>query len=76
MQIRAALEKMIDALPEDAAPQMALELVIWELGSMTETPPIDWFMQLIMEDPDIREAYWAAVAAQPLPPRKSRPAVI
>jgi hypothetical protein len=76
MEIRAAFEKMVRGLPEDAAPQMALELVIGKLGSMTETPPIDWFMQLIMEDPDIKETYWAAVAAQPLPPRKGRPSRI
>ena len=69
MEIRAAFEKMQRDLPEGAAPQMAVELVVRKLGGMTETQPIDWFMQLIMEDPDIRETYWAAVAAQPLPPR-------
>lgn len=60
-EISAALDKMVGRLPKGAAPQMSIELVVRELAGKQP-----WFMQLIMEDTDIREAYWAATAEQPL----------
>ena len=60
-KISAELDKMIDDLPEDAATQQAFELVVSELAGMQP-----WLMSLIMEDPDYREAYAAAVARRPV----------
>ena len=65
-KISDALEEMVASLPVSAASQMALELVVCELAWKQE-----WFMQLIMEDEDIREAYWAETALLPL--RVKRP---
>lgn len=61
---------MVEELPAGAAPQMAIERVITTLA--VRQP---WFMRLIMEDPDIREAYAAAVASIPikLPGSKASP---
>jgi hypothetical protein len=59
--ISLALNKMVADLPKTAAPQAALEQVVRELA--VRQP---WFMRLIMEDHDIREAYDDAVASTPL----------
>jgi hypothetical protein len=59
--IAAALDKMVTDLPEGAAPQMAIELVIKKLALLEPS-----LMQLIMEDYDIREAYAEAVASVPI----------
>ena len=59
--ISLALDKMIADLPDTAAPQAAVELVVRELAIRRP-----WFMRLIMEDAEIREAYDAAVASTPL----------
>ena len=59
--ISLALDKMVADLPKTAAPQAALERVVRELA--VRQP---WFMRLMMEDADIREAYAAAVAEMPL----------
>ena len=59
--ISLALDKMIADLPDTAAPQAAVELVVRELAIRQP-----WFMRLIMEDAEIREAYDDAVASMPL----------
>jgi hypothetical protein len=59
-KISAALDGMIADLPKAVAPQMLLELVIRKLAHRQT-----WFMPLIMEDADIKEAYAAAVAETP-----------
>jgi hypothetical protein len=59
-KISTHLDGMISALPEDAAPQLAIELVVRELA---KRQPL--LMSLIMEDSVIREAYAAAVAEIP-----------
>jgi hypothetical protein len=59
--ISLALDKMVADLPPTAAPQAALELIVRELAIRQP-----WFMRLIMEDHDIREAYDDAVASTPL----------
>jgi hypothetical protein len=59
--ISLALDKMVADLPKTASPQAALEQVVRELA--VRQP---WFMRLIMEDADIREAYAAAVAEMAL----------
>jgi hypothetical protein len=59
--ISLALDKMIADLPDTAAPQAAVELVVRELAIRRP-----WFMRLIMEDAEIREAYDDAVASTPL----------
>jgi hypothetical protein len=59
--ISLALDKMAADLPDTASPQAALELVVRELA--VRQP---WFMRLIMEDAEIREAYDDAVASTPL----------
>jgi hypothetical protein len=51
---------MVDDLRENEAPQGALECVVVRL---VELQP--FFMRLIMEDADLRETYWAAVARLP-----------
>jgi hypothetical protein len=55
-----ALDTMVADLPVEAAPHMAIALVVAELARRQK-----WLMMLIMEDPDIREAYAAAVASLP-----------
>ena len=57
--ISKALTEMIGDLPVGAAPQMAIEFSVEQLA------PLEGAWQLIMEDPGIREAYDAAVAALP-----------
>jgi hypothetical protein len=54
---------MVADLPEEAASQMALELVIVTLADLQPE-----FMRLIMEDENIRESYYAAVARRPVTP--------
>ena len=66
-RVSAALDKMVGDLPEGAAPQMAMELVVRELAKRQP-----WLMSLIMENADIREAYAAAVAEQPATARSRR----
>jgi hypothetical protein len=56
-RVSADLDRMVRDLLEGAAPQMALELMI---GDLTELQP--WFLELIMEDHNLREAHAAAVA--------------
>jgi hypothetical protein len=58
--ISDAIDKMVRDLPDDAAPQMALELVV---DRLTQMQP--WFLELIMEDHNFREAQAAAVARRP-----------
>jgi hypothetical protein len=62
-RISAELDQMVLDLPEGAAPQMALELVVRELAGLQP-----WFMLLVMEDQDLKESYAAAVprGRQPL----------
>ena len=60
-RISAALDQMVRDLPEGCAPQASLEALVRELA--VREP---WFMRLIMEDPEIREAYDAAVASIPI----------
>ena len=69
-KISAALDKMIADLPETAAPQIALELVVRKLAHRQT-----WFLSLIMEDADIKEAYAAAVAETPATARLGKKAV-
>jgi hypothetical protein len=59
--ISKSLDKMLADLPEDEAPQEAIDRVVWMLA---KSQP--WFMQLIMEDPDIRESYLNSVAEIPV----------
>jgi hypothetical protein len=56
--ISEALTKMIADLPQGSAPEMALESIVEQLAPLEA-----W--QLIMEDPDVVEAYLAAAAAIP-----------
>ena len=56
--ISKALAEMIADLPVGASIPMALESLVEQLAGLEA-----W--QLIMEDPDIREAYDASVAAVP-----------
>jgi hypothetical protein len=56
--ISKALTKMLVDLPVGAAPEMALERLVEKLASLEA-----W--QLIMDDHDIVEAYYAAVAELP-----------
>ena len=56
-----ALDKMVADLPDTAAPQAALEVLVRKLAIRQP-----WFMRLIMEDADVREAYDDAVASTPL----------
>ena len=67
-RISGAMDEMVVDLPEGAAPQMAIELVVRELAQQQT-----WLMGLIMEDPDIREAYAAAVAELPATGDKRSP---
>jgi hypothetical protein len=57
---------MRTSLPEGAAPQMAIELVIARLANRQP-----WFMRLIMEDEFRREAYEASVARRPATPGRA-----
>jgi hypothetical protein len=59
-KISRALDAMVRDLPDPCASQVAIEFVVRELAI---TQP--FFMQLIMEDRWIREAYAAAVAERP-----------
>jgi hypothetical protein len=62
-----ALDKMSADLPEGAAPQMAIEFLVREL-----VPLQPWFMHLIIEDADVREAYAETVALLPATARAQR----
>src|SRR5215831_5938536 len=62
-RISAALHRMARDLPESVAAQAVLADVIAEL---TRLEP--WFLGLIFEDGDIREAYDATVAERPATP--------
>jgi hypothetical protein len=62
-RISAALNRMARDLPESVAAQAALADVIAELAHLEP-----WFLRLIFEDSDIREAYDAVVAEQPATP--------
>ena len=55
--VSAALDRMVYSLPEDAAPQMAVELVVRDLTARQPR-----LMRLIMENPDIRDVYDVAIA--------------
>ena len=61
--INLALDKMVADLPKTSAPQAALEQVVRDLALRQP-----WFMRLIMEDPNIREAYYEAVGSTPSRP--------
>jgi hypothetical protein len=63
VRISTELNRMVADLPEETAYQMALELVIVTLADLQPE-----FMRLIMEDEDIRESYYAAVARRPVTP--------
>jgi hypothetical protein len=63
VRISTELNRMVADLPEEAASQMALELVIVTLADLQPE-----FMRLIMEDENIRESYYAAVARRPVTP--------
>jgi DNA topoisomerase VI subunit B len=58
VRISTELNRMVADLPEEFAPQQAIEEVIVALADLHP-----WLVRLIMEDGDIRESYWAAVAA-------------
>jgi hypothetical protein len=60
--IATALSKMTGDLPASVASQMAIELVIRRLARSEE---IEWQMQLIMEDHNVREAYYSEIAKRP-----------
>jgi DICT domain-containing protein len=64
--ISRAFERMEATLPEGAAAQIAVELVIARLAHLKP-----WFTQLIMEDDEIRESYEASVAERPAKPEGS-----
>jgi hypothetical protein len=55
--ISTALDKMVRDLPEEAAGQMAIEVVVRRL-----VPLQPWFMALLMEDEQIRDTYDDAVS--------------
>jgi hypothetical protein len=59
-RLSADMDRMVSDLPEGAAPQMALELVIDEL---TQLQP--WSLELIMENHSFREAHESSVAMRP-----------
>jgi hypothetical protein len=59
-RLSATLDQMTRDLPEDAAPQMALEQVLAELTLLQP-----WFLELIVEDHFFGEAYEEAVAKKP-----------
>jgi hypothetical protein len=62
-RISNAFDRMIERLPEGAAPQRALEEVVIELERRQP-----WLLRLMLEDYDIHEAYYAAVARRPATP--------
>ena len=63
--ISVVLDRMVADLPEGATPQIAIELVVRDLARRQF-----WLMRLIMEDPNIREAYAEAVASLPATARR------
>jgi hypothetical protein len=65
VRISTELNRMVADLPEEVAAQMAIEQGIIALAELQP-----WFVRLIMEDGDIRESYWAAVARLPVTPRR------
>ena len=56
-EMSVAMEHMTSQLPKDVPPRIAIGLVVREL---TATQP--GLLQLIMEDPEIKECYWVASA--------------
>jgi hypothetical protein len=56
--------KMLDELSQCAAPQMAIELVVRRLAG-AERYGVGWLLQLIMEDQNVREAYYSEIAKLP-----------
>lgn len=63
VRISTELNRMFADLPEEFAPQLAIEEVIVALADLHP-----WLMRLIMEDENIRESYYAAVARRPVTP--------
>lgn len=61
VKISNELDRTIRDLPETVAPQYVLETII--LPELMRRQR--WLMQLIMEDYDTREAYYAALARVP-----------
>jgi hypothetical protein len=61
VSISLALDKMVADLPENSAPQMALEGLVAELARLQP-----WLLRFMMEDAVVREAYDSAVAMTPL----------
>ncbi|MER8438331.1 hypothetical protein NKH36_00010 [Mesorhizobium sp. M1312] len=59
-RISSELDRMRADLPEEAAPQMALELVLRRLVPLQPA-----FMTLIMEHEDFREAFESALSMIP-----------
>jgi hypothetical protein len=65
VRISNELNRMVADLPEEFATQQAIEEIIVALADLHP-----WLVRLIMEDGDIRESYWAAVARRPVTPRR------
>jgi hypothetical protein len=63
IRISTELNRMVVDLPEEVAAEMAIEQAIIALADLHP-----WFMRLIMEDENIRESYYAAVARRPVTP--------
>jgi hypothetical protein len=64
---------MIEDLPDGAAPENAIEAVIVELAEQQKHIRHAWLLSLIMNDPEIRESYEAAVARRPAHDTLGRP---
>jgi hypothetical protein len=62
--ISKAISKMLDDLPQCAAPQMAIELVVRRLAMSADYSEA-WLLRLIMEDHNVREAYYSEIAKRP-----------
>ena len=56
-EISAAVDHMTYQLPKDVPMHIAIGLVVQELASMQPA-----FMQLVMEDREVKESYWVATA--------------
>jgi hypothetical protein len=59
-RISSALDNMVRTLPDMHSPQLALEFVVRQL-----VPLQPWFMELLMESPDIKESYADEVSRIP-----------
>jgi hypothetical protein len=66
-RISRELDSMVNDLPPDAAASAALECVVHELAELQP-----WFMHLLMENSDLKESYFAAVARIPADPKRRR----